>query len=190
MNEQADRTLRQLLRNLPERPAPAGLESRVLQQLERRRGHCMVAARIRALAGGRARGLHHDVCRADWRVATRHPVVHVGDRRMAASLRLGAVVGLSRGGGYCFDHRGIDTDRAHPSAKLALRPSSDGRRAIRGPIRTGYRCVPHAVSFATPTPGNSMTMRTLPGLSAVLLLLVAAAGHADIGPSTSADRVF
>jgi uncharacterized RDD family membrane protein YckC len=31
-----------------------------------------------------------------------------------------------------------------------------------------------------------MTMRTLPGLSAVLLLLVAAAGHADIGPSTSA----
>jgi hypothetical protein len=39
MNEQADRTLRQLLRNLPERPAPAGLESRVLQQLERRRGH-------------------------------------------------------------------------------------------------------------------------------------------------------
>jgi len=35
MNEK-DGTLNQLLRNLPLRPAPAGLESRVLQQLERR----------------------------------------------------------------------------------------------------------------------------------------------------------
>jgi uncharacterized RDD family membrane protein YckC len=33
-----------------------------------------------------------------------------------------------------------------------------------------------------------MIMRTLPGWSAALLLLVAAAGHADTGPSTSADE--
>jgi hypothetical protein len=37
MSEKADGTLNHVLRNLPPRPAPAGLESRVLQQLERRR---------------------------------------------------------------------------------------------------------------------------------------------------------
>lgn len=37
MKEKADRTLTELLRNLPPRPAPARLESRVLQLLERRR---------------------------------------------------------------------------------------------------------------------------------------------------------
>jgi len=37
MKENADRTLTRVLRSLPARPAPARLESRVLQQLERRR---------------------------------------------------------------------------------------------------------------------------------------------------------
>lgn len=37
MNEKADRTLSHILRNLPPRPAPATLESRVLQQLQHRR---------------------------------------------------------------------------------------------------------------------------------------------------------
>jgi len=37
MKEKADRTLAHVLRNLPLRPAPAQLESRVLQQLDRRR---------------------------------------------------------------------------------------------------------------------------------------------------------
>ena len=39
MNEEPLETLNHALRNLPPRPAPAGLESRVLQQLELRRSH-------------------------------------------------------------------------------------------------------------------------------------------------------
>jgi hypothetical protein len=69
MKETADRSLTQLLRNLPLRPAPASLESRVLHQLERRR----------ALAWWR-RGFAH------WSTATRAVFITTCGVLICASL--------------------------------------------------------------------------------------------------------